>query len=109
MTQQDIEKFKEGTYVLVPKWDYYLKYLSLLGIVTLIFYIGFDRKDMDTRIFDSPSQKNKVLDHLLSQEAHMSLKDKEDLFVTRREYVQTLQSFKETMDRLEKKIDKLEK
>lgn len=97
MTEKEINELKNGTYVLVPKWDYYLKYTSLLGVIVTIFYIGAWTSSAENRMFDSPADKTLTKEHLNNLILHPNDKEVEDKYVTRREYIQTLVMIQESL------------
>lgn len=81
----------ESPYIIGPKWDKYLKLTQLVGIIILIFSVGIIWGRTQDRMFDSAEQKNSTIIHtdpesLMFKDFHMSLRDKQSEFVTRREY-----------------------
>ena len=91
MSDEQFEKLQNGQYIVVPKWEYYLKYVSLLGIVYLIFYIGAWSK----------KQEASVLNHIQNEDEHRSLRQAQEEFVTRREFNMLENSLKKIDTNLE--------
>lgn len=71
--------------------DKVLRIAQLGSVITLIFVIGVTYGRSQDRMFDSAEQKTETINHTDSshpnyKDVHMTLAEKQDEFVTRREY-----------------------
>lgn len=96
MSEEQFEKLSTGQYVVVPKWEYYLKYLSLLGIIYLIFYIGSWTKNQEATIFN----------HVKNGDEHRTLREAQKEFITRREFDLTLKNIEGSLNTIKAEIKK---
>lgn len=86
--------------------DRIIRVSQLVGVISLIFYLGAWTNSAETKMFDTPAQKEKTVSHLENSGMHMLLKDKEDHFVTRREYSITLKNIEKSIEAINLKINK---
>jgi len=94
MSDEQLEKLATGNYVAVPKWEYYLKYITLLGVVYLIFYIGSWTKNQEATMFN----------HLKNDDEHRTLKEAQKEFITRREFDLTLKNIEGSLQTIKNEI-----
>ena len=97
MGEDIIKKIESGSHVLVPKHERYLRYVSLVSVIALIFTIGISWGKADDRMFDSAEQKTTIINSIETLDV-MSLDEMQDEFVTRREYELLLQGQSEIKD-----------
>ena len=90
-----VEKLKSGSYTLIPTWERYLRLVSALGVVYLIFYLGAWSKNAEVSFHNHQSNKD----------IHMPLMDAQTEFITRREYNITLKNIEATLNELNKKTN----
>lgn len=76
MSNEQIEKIESGNYVIVPKWEYYLRYATLLGVIIVLVKIGSW----------SGNIKETISTHKENKDIHRGLKEDQVEFFTRREY-----------------------
>ena len=104
INEELIDAIESGKYSVVPKWLGIFHYINPIALVTLVFYVGVKTNDIESRIFETPQQKEETLHHLEDANLHMSFERKMDLFVPRREIeykLNTIQSNqKKIMDKL---------
>ena len=72
--------------------DKVLRLAQLTSVLALIFTIGVTWGQSQEKMFDNPNQKSRVISHSDEQEAgyyddHMTLKEGQKEFATRREYI----------------------
>lgn len=89
------EKWETGNYVLIPTWEKYLRYISIVGVVSLIFYTG---------VWTNDSTKN-LSTHVESKDIHMPLQEKQQEFITRREYEIILKNINRRLNEISTKLD----
>ena len=94
MEDKVLKKIESGNYTLIPTWERYLRFLSLLGLVLLIFYIGAWTKDSERNVSAHTDNKN----------VHMPLQEAQSEFITRREYNITLRNIEKSLEDLNNKI-----
>ena len=87
-----LEKLQSGQYSLIPTWERYLRLVTLLGVVYLIFYVGAWTKDMEA------STEN----HRSNDDIHRPLKEDQNQFIPRREYEITLKNIENILKKIEK-------
>ena len=82
------QKLDAGTHVLIPKGERWLRYISLVSVIGVIFAMGVWTATSRTLMFDNPEQKNKITTHIspAESEKHKTFEDMELKFVTRKEY-----------------------
>ena len=89
------QKWETGNYVMIPKWERYLRFVSIIGVVSLIFYMG---------AWTNNSKKT-VSSHVETKDIHMPLAKAQAEFITRREYNITLKNIEKSLDAINKKIN----
>lgn len=105
MTKEQQSKIEQGTHVIVPKWEQYLRYFSVIAVISSIFYIGAWTSDSESRMFDSTKQKSEVILHSTSTEVHRTVLVNQELFITRKEYDITLKNIEKSLDEIKRKLD----
>ena len=78
----------------------WLPFTSFLPVFYLIFYIGQFTANAESRMFESSTQKEQVISHTKSKSVHMPLIEKEEHFVTRREYESAIIYIKEALQEI---------
>lgn len=96
MNEEIKQKWETGNYVMIPTWERALRFVSLLGVVILIFYIGAWTKNSEISASNHTDDTN----------VHMPLREKQKEFITRREYQITLKNIEKSLDDINKKINK---
>lgn len=74
--EETIQKLESGNYQLIPTWERYLRYVSLIGFISLIFYIGTWTNTVEKGIGN----------HADNTDLHRTLPEAQSEFVTRREF-----------------------
>jgi len=105
MTKEQQSKIDRGTHVIVPKWEQYLRYFSVMAVISSIFYIGVWTNASESKMFDSTKQKNEIILHTTSTEVHRTILVNQELFITRKEYDITLKNIEKSLDEIKRKLD----
>lgn len=101
-----------------------LQVVSPVSLASGLIYLGSYIKQIETTTFSSPEEKSKVIDHvynkyhapeykiiqhdahMIDRDAHMPLKDKQEMFVTRMEYNLSIKNIEKALTRIEQTIAK---
>jgi len=89
--QEEQRKLESGSYVLIPKGERWLRYISLVSVISLIFSMGVFSANSKGKMFNSPEEKARTINHAKEDtrvygEAHQTITQLQSEFVTRREY-----------------------
>jgi len=92
-------------------WDKVLRLAQLASVLVLIFTIGVTWGRAQDRMFDDPSQKSRVVTHSDQKaegysDIHMTLQEKQEEFVTRREYILLIKGQDEIKDMIREELKK---
>lgn len=86
MTKKQQDQLDKGTHTLVPKWEILVRYSFLFSIATVIYSFATKEGDMTH--------------HMSTNVIHMTLKEMQEEFPTRREYEGTLKSINNNLELL---------
>ena len=76
MSEDILEKIESGNYALIPTWERYLRFITLIAVISLIFYTGAWTKNQEVTMST----------HIENMDEHRTLREAQKEFVTRREY-----------------------
>lgn len=107
MTKAQQNKLDKGTHYLVSKWEIGFRYTILSTLAILIYSFSSTQTSYEERMFDDSKQKNDIVNHVEKPHTiHMTLKEKQEEFVTRREYESVIKAINKSLLSIDSKIDK---
>lgn len=123
-SEKDIQRIDSGKYVVVLKWEHYLKlWTPITALLTLLIGATVWKTSIEQKVFDDVEQKQEVLyfvsrgraltdiekaniiNHMENEDVHMTTKDKIKFFVPRVELESQLESLNYKLDLILKKDD----
>ena len=99
------DRLDKGTWVALPAWVGIIRFLNPVLIVAGIFYLGQKENDYENRMFETSRQREKVIQHALDDNVHMSLDEKIRYFVPRSELDYRLDVMEENQRKIMEKLN----
>ena len=110
--QETIDGINSGKLIAVPKWIGIFRYINPIAMISLIFFFGVWKQELENRIFRDARERDDTIhkvelntEHSTSADSHMPFEQKIQLFVPRSELEYKLEAISENQEKIMKKLN----